>query len=134
IDRRHRDWRWQLQSCTRFCDVHFARSIKRAVPSSEHVEDSVWGRMRALLRCKTSEEYYSLLNLLIENEPEVKARNWARHKKNLVIAAGLVFCCSNIKDRDVWNTLASNSNVAEQAGQKGYRTGKHVPLLGAIFK
>ncbi|KAF2262867.1 hypothetical protein CC78DRAFT_545498 [Lojkania enalia] len=36
------------------------------------------------------------------------------------------------RDKRIWDALESTSNAAEQAGQKGYRTGKNVPLLAAI--
>lgn len=41
------------------------RSINAIIPNEERVEDSPWGRMRALLNAKTQREYYELCELLI---------------------------------------------------------------------
>lgn len=69
--------------------------------------------------------------MFIETEESIRIQNWARHKKHAVIAAGLVQCCSNVP-KLIWDTLESHSNAAEQAGNKGYRTGIDLPLLEAI--
>ncbi|KAF1936295.1 hypothetical protein EJ02DRAFT_96673 [Clathrospora elynae] len=65
LDPAGRDWRWQLSNCTRFCLIHFTRTINTACgPSVPHQSDSVWGRMMASQNACTSEEYYSLLDLI----------------------------------------------------------------------
>ncbi|KAF2785530.1 hypothetical protein K505DRAFT_382079, partial [Melanomma pulvis-pyrius CBS 109.77] len=131
IDPERRQWDWQLQSCVRFCYVHFMRGINTATAGEERSEYSAWGRMKALLNASTRNEYYELLDIIIATEQKASIQEWAKHKKGSVIAAGLVQCCSNIPILN-WNLLESHSNAAEQAGQKSYRTGKSLPLLQAI--
>ena len=65
VDTEARDWRWQLSCCTRFCLIHFTRSINTATPGCPHINDSAWGRMQALIKVETPEQYYQLVDLLI---------------------------------------------------------------------
>lgn len=128
IDPYKRDWRWQLRSCIRFCQVHLQRSIHKAC--KRELDNTTSLRLSELLQASTAEEYFQLANLLSQHEPSEDARNWAIHKKNPVIAAGIVQCCSEMS-KEAWEKLESHSNAAEQAGQKGYKTGKHVSILEA---
>lgn len=131
VDPQHRGWQWQLISCQRFCQVHFMRSIHRACPLSPRVTDSPWGRLRSLLNVETQVEYYKLCDLIESNEALVAIKNWVKHKRHRIIAAGLVQSCSNIP-KAVWNLLETTSNAAEQAGSKGYRTGTKLPLIEGV--
>ncbi|KAF2192986.1 hypothetical protein K469DRAFT_281494 [Zopfia rhizophila CBS 207.26] len=74
INPQHRDWRWQLRSCTRFYKVHFIRSINNAVSNSKYTKDSPRGRIRALLNAKTPEEYHHLCELLMVKEEDLRIR------------------------------------------------------------
>jgi hypothetical protein len=58
-------------------------------------------------------------------------RRWARHKKNLVIAAGLNKHCSLMSTND-WNALSKTSNAVEQSANKSYSYGKKPRLVRAI--
>jgi hypothetical protein len=51
-------------SCVRFCKIHFLRSVDRVCPQTEHVENSLWGRLKSLLDVETAAEYYELCDLL----------------------------------------------------------------------
>ena len=58
-------------------------------------------------------------------------QNWAKHKKNIVIASGLNRNISLIHQQD-WDILRSTSNHVEQAAKKSYSYGKGLHLLPAI--
>ena len=141
-------WEWHCLYTVRLCEAHFLRSINRAVPDAEHTEYSVWGRMKALLYCKSPDEYYAHIRLLqgikllsiayttrshdiAENESKAVA-DWAAHKAHFVIAGGLVKC-NNYMEQRVWDSLERTSNAAEQAGMKSYRNGINKTLLEAIL-
>ncbi|KAF2785525.1 hypothetical protein K505DRAFT_261890, partial [Melanomma pulvis-pyrius CBS 109.77] len=129
IDPLHREWQWQLKNVVVFCQIHFLRSITAAGGAVEN-SYSVHSRMRALLTCQSLEEYLELCNCLIMNE-SVPVQQWARHKKNAVIAAGLNKECSLISNSD-WDMLSKTSNAVEQSANKSYSYGKRLRLLKAI--
>ncbi|KAF2690355.1 hypothetical protein K458DRAFT_289569, partial [Lentithecium fluviatile CBS 122367] len=130
VDPSRRDWTWHFQCTIRFCQVHFMRGVTKAAAGEERTPDTVWGCMMDLLNAKTRAEYWELLSLL-ETEEKPSVRAWAKDKKSPITASGLVQCFSNLSKQD-WNTLESHSNAAEQAGQKGYRSGQRLSLHAAV--
>ncbi|KAK2793175.1 hypothetical protein FQN52_001823 [Onygenales sp. PD_12] len=65
----------------------------------------------------------------VENE---KVRNWAAHKKNQVIAAGLNKFCSLIP-ADVYDSVRNHTNAAEQTHNKSYAFGRGQTLLQGVL-
>ncbi|KAF1976815.1 hypothetical protein BU23DRAFT_454833 [Bimuria novae-zelandiae CBS 107.79] len=130
IDSAHRPWQWQLQHTVKFCKAHFLRSIGTATGNTPSINNSVHQRMRDLLTCQSWEEYDTLCGLLIEHEA-VPIRNWAKHKRNRVIAAGLNRHITKMAQRD-WDILEETSNNVEQSAKKSYSYGKTLHLLPAI--
>lgn len=128
-DPKARTWWWHLKSTLVLCQVHFNRSITQCTstyPSGQPLQE----RMRTLLHVNDWLEWEAHCNLLIRHEPEI-VQNWARHKKNPVIASGLNQKCSLISLAD-WNLLSKSSNAVEQAANKGYSFGTRLSLLQAI--
>lgn len=65
IDHLHRNWRWQIQCTTKFCEAHFNRSITRATKGIEETSTSVHHRMKALLTARSWAEWDEICGLLI---------------------------------------------------------------------
>ncbi|KAI8930747.1 hypothetical protein NX059_012355 [Plenodomus lindquistii] len=131
IDPNRRPWQWQLQNTVKFCEAHFLRSIIAATGPIDTETDFVRSRMRGLLTSQSYEEYVTLCQQLIEHETTTVG-NWARHKLNKVIAAGLNKNIT-LMPFDDWKQLEATSNHVEQAAKKGYAFGKGKHLLGAVL-
>ncbi|KMU82187.1 hypothetical protein CIHG_10581 [Coccidioides immitis H538.4] len=79
--------------------------------------------MASLLDCHSQEDYMQLCNLLIAHENQ-KVQDWARHKKDIIIASGLNKHCSLIPEH-IYERLRKHTNAAEKTHNKSYAFGKH---------
>ncbi|EEH41177.2 hypothetical protein PAAG_03463 [Paracoccidioides lutzii Pb01] len=130
LDPQKHHFSWQLKNIVIFCHVHFFRSISNLV-KSENQHISVYNRMTSLLNCKSKEQYMELCDLLIANESK-KIQNWAKHKKRMVIAAGLNKFCSLIP-HSIYDSVRNHINAAEQIHNKSYAFDKAQALLPAVL-
>ncbi|KAF1978953.1 hypothetical protein BU23DRAFT_191377 [Bimuria novae-zelandiae CBS 107.79] len=131
VDSSSRPWQWQLQNTVNFCTAHFLRSIRTATGGIDPAFSTVRQRMTALLTCQSWEEYDTLCAQLIEHESPIIS-SWAKHKRNIVIAAGLNRNITLMTQRD-WNILEKTSNNVKQATKKSYSFKKLLYLLPAIL-
>ncbi|KMP09240.1 hypothetical protein CISG_04911 [Coccidioides immitis RMSCC 3703] len=129
IDTDHRDRDWQLRNIVIFSRVHFMRGITQAVGASDR-GIGIYSRMASLLDCHSQEDYMQLCNLLIAHENQ-KVQDWARHKKDIIIASGLNKHCSLIPEH-IYERLRKHTNAAEKTHNKSYAFGKHESLLQAL--
>lgn len=129
IDPYHRSLLWQLQSIIIFCRVHFFRTITEIV-SNDNKGTGVWSRMASLVDCKSEEDYDQLCDLLAAYE-DPKIQNWALHKKNAVIKAGLNKNCSRIPS-SLYDSIWNHTNSAEQSHHKANAGGKQLSLIEAV--
>ncbi|EAA67000.1 hypothetical protein AN8575.2 [Aspergillus nidulans FGSC A4] len=129
VDPQRRDITWQLERIIVFCQVHFQRSILKAIGTRSH-GTPLWGLMMSLLDCNSEVEYDELLELLIENEAAA-VRDWAVQKKSSIIKAGLNKACSKIQPYH-FSELRNYTNAVKQAQQKSNATCKYLTLVEAI--
>ncbi|EAA66773.1 hypothetical protein AN9487.2 [Aspergillus nidulans FGSC A4] len=90
----------------------------------------VWSRMASLVDCKSEEDYDQLCDLLAAYE-DPKIQNWALHKKNAVIKAGLNKNCSRIPS-SLYDSIWNHTNSAEQSHHKANAGGKQLSLIEAV--
>ncbi|KAJ6107880.1 hypothetical protein N7523_009203 [Penicillium sp. IBT 18751x] len=98
-------------------------------PDGSHIERRE--RLNGLLLCKTERDYYKLLDLIEEHEPDLKF--WVRHKRHPVIAAGLCQACSGVSP-EFFSRFRPHTNAIEQSHNKSYALGTYDSLLGAVTK
>ncbi|KAF2714917.1 hypothetical protein K504DRAFT_486708 [Pleomassaria siparia CBS 279.74] len=127
IDPLRREWQWQLKNIVVLCQTSFLRSITTAAGSKQN-QYSVHHRMRALLTCQSLDDYMELCDKLIVHElPAIQ--QWARHKKDAVVAAGLNKHCS-LMAADDWDAVSKTSSAVEQSADNPCRNS--LRLLQAI--
>ncbi|KAJ5330317.1 hypothetical protein N7476_000100 [Penicillium atrosanguineum] len=123
---------WHLVRIMIFCAIHFMRTVSKIYPNrpdNSHIERRE--RLNGLLSCQTEDDYYRLLDLIEEQDPNLKY--WVRHKRHPVIAAGLCKACSGVRP-EFFSRFRPHTNTVEQSHNKSYALGTYDSLLGAVTK
>ena len=74
----------------------------------------------------------AVANCFIEYEGK-KIQDWAHHKKETIIKAGLNKACSKIQST-FFNALREHTNSVEQSHEKSYAGGTQLTLTEAVKK
>ncbi|OJD09622.1 hypothetical protein ACJ73_10181 [Blastomyces percursus] len=130
IDDQHRGWHWQLRNIIIFRNIHFMRGVDRTIGTSS-TSSELRRRMCSLLTCSSEEDYMNLCDLLIANESD-KVADWAQHKKNSIIAAGINENCS-LMPVLVYKEIQKHTNAVEQTHNKSLKWGRYGSLLGTVL-
>lgn len=103
--------------------------------------------MASLIDCKSEDDYDQLCQLLIGkylgtalqlyanyiDHESPKVRDWAVHKKQPILKAGLNKYCSAIP-QFIYDSIRNHTNSAEQSHHKANAGGKRLTLTEAIQK
>ncbi|EAU34810.1 predicted protein [Aspergillus terreus NIH2624] len=129
LDPQHRDWKWQLKSIVIFSPVQFLRNISKLAPDPDEL--NVSERMRALLSCETRQEYDFVISF-IQQFGSPKTRDWAEHKKNPVIAAGICKAYS-LMIPEFYQEVRDQTNGIREAHYRSYLKGAYPDVRATIY-
>ncbi|KAL5361575.1 hypothetical protein BJX96DRAFT_86254 [Aspergillus floccosus] len=128
LDPQHRDWKWQLKNIVIFSHVHFLRNISKLAADPGNL--TVLEKMQGLLDCETQQDYNLLIDF-IQQFGSPKIHDWAEHKKNPVIAAGVCKAYSFMIPRFYEEVRVQTKSIRE-AHYRSYLKGVYPHLCDAI--
>ncbi|KAI0456537.1 hypothetical protein F5B21DRAFT_468085 [Xylaria acuta] len=122
---------YHLASTTRLCAVHFERGVTDLL--GEHCPKGIgttYNVLMSLLRCTDAQDYDAICDEITKRFPQYK--EWVKHKKSPIIAAG--FCQEKSRiPRDDWNLIPKDTNTVEIMHAASYLwTGRYLPIVQLI--